>query len=157
MPYPEHVRGRANPKSSTGRLDIFTRVITDGGYNFDDIPPGYEGRLYLEVVPLSFPVRVKEDLALNQLRLTVGNPRLTDNQIRETHRRSPLLFDKRGRAIPPKDLALSDGLFLSLDLEGDETRHVGYRPRGDAPLTRLDERTSSGPGTVLGAGQQRRR
>src|SRR5919199_2667278 len=69
---PPEVRGRTNPKSSTGRLDVFTRVITDESSRFDEIAPGYRGRLYLEVVPLSFTVRVKHGLALNQLRLSTG-------------------------------------------------------------------------------------
>ena len=56
---PAHVRGKANPKSSTGRVDVFTRVITDYGHRFDEIAPGYDGPLYLEVVPLSFPIRVQ--------------------------------------------------------------------------------------------------
>ena len=59
---PPTVRAKANPKSSTGRVDVFTRVITDGSYRFDEVAAGYEGGLYLEVVPLSFPVRVREDL-----------------------------------------------------------------------------------------------
>ena len=54
---------------------MFTRVITDGSYRFDEIAAGYAGQLYLEVVPLSFTVRVREDLALNQLRLAVGRAR----------------------------------------------------------------------------------
>src|SRR6476469_7630764 len=62
---PAGVRGKANPKSSTGRLDVFTRVITDESYRFDEIADAYDGQLYLEVVPLSFPVRVREDLSLN--------------------------------------------------------------------------------------------
>ena len=79
---PPGVRGKANPKSSTGRLDVFTRVITDRSYQFDEIAAGYQGRLYLEVVPLSFTVRVREDLTLNQLRLSVGRGELGDQQIR---------------------------------------------------------------------------
>ena len=70
---PPNMRGKANPKSSTGRIDVFTRVITDESYRFDEIASGYDGPLYLEVVPLSFPVRVREDLSLNQLRLSVGS------------------------------------------------------------------------------------
>src|SRR6478736_9509889 len=89
---PPKVRGKANPKSSTGRIDVFTRVITDESYKFDEIASGYDGPLYLEVVPLSFPVRVREDLSLNQLRLSVGRPELTDDDIRELHRHRPLLF-----------------------------------------------------------------
>ena len=56
---PEGMRAKTNPKSSTGRLDVFTRVITDESYRFDEIADGYDGPLYLEVVPLSFPVRVE--------------------------------------------------------------------------------------------------
>src|SRR5688572_1277159 len=57
---PSNVRGRSNPKSTTGRLDIFTRVISDGTPRFDEIGAGYEGPLYLEISPQSFPVRVHE-------------------------------------------------------------------------------------------------
>src|SRR5438477_4454789 len=78
---PQDVRGKANPKSSTGRLDVFTRIVTDEGFRFDEIRAGYRGRLYLEVVPLSFTVRVKQGLALNQLRLAIGRSRLTDDEI----------------------------------------------------------------------------
>ena len=69
---PAGIRGKANPKSSTGRADVFTRVITDDSARFDEIAAGYHGGLWLEVVPLSFPIRVREDLTLNQLRLAVG-------------------------------------------------------------------------------------
>ena len=69
---PARVRAKANPKSSTGRLDVFTRVITDGNHRFDEIPAGYRGRLYLEVVPRSFAVRVEQRMSLNQLRLRLG-------------------------------------------------------------------------------------
>lgn len=133
---PPGVRGKANPKSSTGRIDVFTRVITDRSYRFDEIAPGYEGRMYLEVVPLSFAVRVREDLTLNQLRLSVGRSELTDAEILEHHRREPLLF-VGGRALPPEEITLSNGLFLSLDLHGDPSGHVGYRARENAPLLDL--------------------
>jgi dCTP deaminase len=130
---PPTVRGKANPKSSTGRLDVFTRVITDESYRFDEVAFGYRGRLYLEVVPLSFPVRVREDLCLNQLRLSVGRAALTDTELRSFHQCQPLLF-KRGRPVADKQLALADGLFLSLDLHGDRAGRVGYRARDNAPL-----------------------
>src|ERR671918_655697 len=57
---PPSVRARANPKSSTGRLDVFTRVITDRNHRFDEIPVGYRGKLYLEIVPRSFAIHVKQ-------------------------------------------------------------------------------------------------
>ena len=69
---PKRIRGRANPKSSTGRLDIFTRMITDLNVGFDEVRLGYHGPLYLEIVPLSFTIRVQTGLALNQLRLVEG-------------------------------------------------------------------------------------
>jgi len=69
---PPDVRGRTNPKSSTGRLDIFTRVISDFSHRFEDITPGYKGGLYLEVVPRSFTIKVKTGQTLNQLRLFRG-------------------------------------------------------------------------------------
>jgi dCTP deaminase len=129
---PPEIRGKANPKSSTGRLDVFTRVITNESFRFDEIRPGYQGRLYLEVVPLSFTVRVRQGLALNQLRLSVGRSRLTDDEIRALHRDHPLLYQE-GRPVPHEDLAASDGLFLSLDLRGDANGRVGYRAKDFAP------------------------
>jgi dCTP deaminase len=133
---PPGVRGRANPKSSTGRIDVFTRVITDRSYRFDEIAEGYEGPLFLEVVPLSFAVRVREDLSLNQLRLSVGRTALSDDEIREFHRRSPLQV-RRGTPVPADQLALANGMFLGLDLRGDERGHVGYQARESAPLLDL--------------------
>jgi dCTP deaminase len=130
---PAGIRGKANPKSSTGRIDVFTRVITDNSFRFDEIADGYEGPLYLEVVPLSFPVRVREDLTLNQLRLSVGRAELDDDDVRAFHREQPLLFSK-GKAVSASKLALASGLFLGLDLRGDDAGHVGYRARDNAPL-----------------------
>lgn len=129
---PPGVRAKANPKSSTGRLDVFTRVITDKSFQFDEIRAGYRGRLYLEVVPLSFAVQVREGLALNQLRLIAGHPLLNDNELREEHKKTPLLF-VRGAPVDSEGLATSSGLFLSLDLRGDSASRVGYRARQNTP------------------------
>ncbi|WP_375477591.1 2'-deoxycytidine 5'-triphosphate deaminase [uncultured Jatrophihabitans sp.] len=133
---PQGVRAKANPKSSTGRADVFTRVITDESSRFDEVAAGYRGGLYLEVVPLSFPVRVREDLSLNQLRLSVGSTALDDQDVRDHHRDQPLLFAD-GFAVPDEQLALSNGLFLSLNLRGADDGRVGYRSRGSAPLLDL--------------------
>ena len=141
---PEAVRGRANPKSSTGRIDVFTRVITDESDRFDEIAPGYEGPLYLEVVPLSFAVRVRENLSLNQLRLSVGRPELTDDQLRDLHRDRPLLF-KDDKPVPDQELAVANGLFMSLDLTGDAAGRVGYRARSNAPLLDLTNKEPVDP------------
>ena len=138
---PPGVRGKANPKSSTGRADVFTRVITDGSYRFDEIADGYEGGLYLEVVPLSFPIRVREDLSLNQLRLSVGRSGMDDDELRAFHAGQPVLF-LDGAPVPTDELALSGGLFLGLDLRGDKEGRVGYRARDSPPLLDL---TRAGP------------
>jgi len=129
---PTEIRGKANPKSSTGRLDVFTRVITDESFRFDEIRPGYRGRLYLEVVPLSFTVRVQQGLSLNQLRLSVGRARLTDEEIRTLHGEETLLY-RAGMPVPDRELAVSDGLFLGLDLRGDASGRVGYRAKDFTP------------------------
>jgi dCTP deaminase len=130
---PSDVRARTNPKSSTGRLDVFTRVITDHSYQFDEIAPGYEGRLWLEVVPLSFTVRVKHRQALNQLRLARGTTTLTDAELEARHAQEPLLY-RHGSPVPATQLATANGLFLSLDLRGDEQGRVGHQAKGNAPL-----------------------
>jgi dCTP deaminase len=136
---PEQVRAKANPKSSTGRADVFTRVITDQGSRFDEIAAGYRGGLYLEVVPLSFPVRVREDLSLNQLRLSVGSTVLSDEEVLAHHLEEPLLFAD-DVAVPAEQMALANGLFLSLNLRGAaDDRRVGYRSRGSAPLLDMSQ------------------
>ena len=77
-------------------------MITDYGHRFDEIAPGYDGPLYLEVVPLSFPIRVKQHLSLNQLRLMVGRSTLTDEELAARHRDDPILFRGRPRRRPPR-------------------------------------------------------
>jgi dCTP deaminase len=131
---PPHVRARTNPKSSTGRLDVFTRVITDGGAQFDEVAEGYKGRLWLEVVPLSFTVRVREGLPLNQLRLLTGdNISLGEDELKALHRDNPILY-QGGLAVPERALRISGGLFLGLDLEGDANGRVGHEAKRDTPL-----------------------
>jgi dCTP deaminase len=135
---PPTVRARTNPKSSTGRLDVFTRVISDESWRFDEIRAGYSGRLFLEVVPLSFTVRVRQGLALNQLRLIAGKAALSDEDLHERHAKDPLLF-RDGEPLPDDQLATADGLFLSLDLRGDDAGSVGFRAKDHAPLIEMGE------------------
>ncbi len=141
---PQDMRARANPKSSTGRADVFTRVITDYGARFDDIRSGYAGPLYLEVVPLSFAIRVHRGLTLNQLRLSVGDASLSDADIRKEHAEGPLLT-VGGRAVKSGDLQLSSGLFLGLNLRGSKAKGVGWQARGSAPLLDLGRTRASDP------------
>jgi dCTP deaminase len=125
---PPEIRGKANPKSSTGRLDVFTRVITDRQHRFDEIQPGYRGRLYLEIVPRSFAVRVKTGLSLNQLRLVRGDARMNDAAVRQLQAEFPLLY-LDSHPLRDSELALADGLFLSVDLDGHGEQIVGYRAK----------------------------
>jgi dCTP deaminase len=136
---PDPVRAKANPKSSTGRLDVFTRVLTDRNHRFDEIAAGYSGKLYLEVVPRTFAIRVKTGLALNQVRLIDGDGRLSDRELLDLHGQAPLLF-RDSRALEPGSLSLGDGLFLSLDASGGPQSTVGYRAKKNSlpiDLTRV--------------------
>lgn len=135
----DSVRAKANPKSSTGRLDIFTRVISDNSFMFDEIASGYHGHLYLEVVSRTFPVRIKPGLTLNQLRLMVGRTTLNDDQIRRLHQRDPLLF-RHGLALRDDEIAISNGLFMGLDLGPDSGNElVGYSAKGDSTVIDLSK------------------
>jgi dCTP deaminase len=125
---PPEVRGRANPKSSTGRLDVFTRVISDRNNRFDEIAAGYHGPLYVEIVPRTFAIRVRSGLSLNQLRLVAGSPRLTDQEMLAVHEEFPLLY-LDSHPLRASELAVSDGLFLSVDLSGSREHLVGYRAK----------------------------
>ena len=132
---PKGIRGRTNPRSSTGRLDVFTRVITDMGGHFDEVRDGYEGELFLEVVPMSFTIKVRTGITLNQLRLMSGIARLSDDELLDLSKRDPIIYP--GDSSEPGDLAVvSDGLFLSVDLSGKS--FVGYRAKKSTALLDLD-------------------
>jgi dCTP deaminase len=136
---PGELRAKANPKSSTGRLDVFTRVLTDRNHRFDEIAAGYHGKLYLEVVPRTFAIRVKTGLALNQVRLICGDSRLSDEQLVALHRTLPLLY-LDSQPLAESALSLGNGLFLSLDVSGSPESIVGYRAKKNSlpiDLTRV--------------------
>jgi len=136
---PVEVRGRSNPKSTTGRLDIFTRVITDRSGRFDEIRAGYDGPLYLEVSPQSFPVRVQAGLSLNQLRLLAGSASLDDDGLRALYGATPLLYDDdTDRPIPLDRAVFNDGLCMGVDLSGRRTDGIiGYRAHPNPPAVDL--------------------
>jgi dCTP deaminase len=142
---PKEVRGRTNPKSSTGRLDIFTRVVTDLHVGFDEIRAGYDGPLFLEIVPRSFTIRVQTGLSLNQLRLMTGRPLVSDAGLRTLHRKTPLLFHngesgEADRPLSVKELRVDNGLFLSVDLRGAGEQAesiVGYRAKKNSHVIDL--------------------
>ncbi len=132
---PADISGKANPKSSTGRLDIFTRLITDEGRQFEIVPSGYKGRLYAEVVPRTFSVVVRQGERLSQLRLFQGEYRPSDQLLRNLESVEALVFHPdESRA----EAEIQNGLRLSVDLEGiDGSSVIGYRARRNAPLVDL--------------------
>ncbi len=130
---------RTNPKSTTGRLDIFTRLVTDYSHRFEEIAPGYSGPMYLEVVPKSFPIRVQTGQSLNQLRIRHGSGKLTDDELLRTHALSPLLFDEHNRPVSDKDLKVDNGMFMSVDLRGNGEGIIGYRARKNRAVIDLNK------------------
>ena len=134
---PPQIRGKANPKSSTGRLDIFTRVITDKSFMFDEVRSGYQGHLYLEIVPRTFTIRVRAGLSLNQLRLMAGHNGLSDNEIKALHARIPLLF-RNGLALTSEQISVSNGLFMGLHLGKEGGKElIGFRAKENSELIDL--------------------
>jgi dCTP deaminase len=126
---PADLSGVANAKSSTGRLDLLTRTITDGGTEFDRIPPGYRGPLWAEVCPRSFPVLVRAGMRLNQLRLRRGAAVLDDAALAALHARSPLVD---GAAV------IDGGLGFSVDLRPGAGGLAGWRAKPHAGVIDLD-------------------
>src|SRR5688572_24276967 len=113
---PSDISGKSNPKSSTGRLDIFTRLIADGGTEFESVPEGYSGKLYLEIVPRTFSVLAQQGARLNQMRFVRGNPPPSDQKLDELQARDSLVYSD---AETPMAAIVNDGLWISVDLEGD--------------------------------------
>lgn len=138
---PPDVRGRTNPKSSTGRVDVFTRVITERGGRFDEIPAGYTGRLYLEVFSRSFTIKVGAGLTLNQLRLVAGGGDLAldDGALAGLHEHDPILFGPTGGPLGG-DLVVAGGLFVGVDLSAKGAGGVGYKARRNSKLLDLSKR-----------------
>ncbi|MEQ1776534.1 MAG: 2'-deoxycytidine 5'-triphosphate deaminase [Burkholderiales bacterium] len=135
---PADISGKSNPKSSTGRLDIFTRLIADGGTEFESVPEGYRGKLYLEIVPRTFSVLAQQGARLNQMRFVRGNPPPSDQKLDELNTLDAIVYSD---ADTPMTAIVNDGLWISVDLEGEKGNEgagiVGYRAKQHAPLIDL--------------------
>lgn len=127
---PQAVSASANPKSSTGRLDVFTRVIADGVSAFDLVPAGYTGPLYAEICPQTFPIVVRRGSKLSQLRFRHGDPRETDEGLLDLQTRETLVSGAKAD--------IHDGIALSVDLEGDGSGLVGYRAKRHTGVVDVD-------------------
>ncbi len=136
---PESISGLANPKSSTGRLDIFTRLIADHADVFDSVHGKYEGKIYAEISPCSFSIRVRKGSRLNQMRFRRRHPAqsenskfsLSDRDLQKRHAEQPLVEG---------DINLRNGLILSVDLGGElESGLIGYRAQRYSGVIDVDE------------------
>ncbi len=133
---PRDISGKANPKSTTGRLDVFIRLITDDGVEFERVPPGYKGRLYAEIVSRTFTVAVRAGMRLNQLRFVRGNPVSSDNRIRRLDEEQQLIYmDEES----PVKASVDRGLRITVNLEGSSPDEViAYKARKHAPAIELE-------------------
>ena len=130
------IRGFANPKSSTGRLDILTRLIVDRGAAFDAVPAGYSGPLYVEVAPRAFSVRVRQGSRLNQIRFRRGTPVVPPTELERLLDQGELVH---GEAREGKLLAADRKLGVTIDLKGDGLGGpVGYRAKKHADWIDLE-------------------
>ena len=141
---PNTIHARANPKSTTGRLDVFTRVVTDLNAGFDEIRAGYRGPLYLEVVPRSFAIKVRTAQSLNQIRFVRGEAATTDQALKNLHRDEPLLYHNNWSRKPlgTKEFRTDKGLFLRIDLKGEDgsdSNIIGYRAKKNSHVIDLSK------------------
>ena len=134
---PLGVQAVTNAKSSTGRLDLLTRVITDQGTEFDRVPEGYDGPLYAEICPRSFSVLVRPGMRLNQIRFRRGHAVLSDSELAALHARETLV---------PDTPVISDGLGFSVDLRPDDSDLLGFRAKPHTGVIDLDRIGAYAPG-----------
>ena len=130
---PEGISAAANPKSSTGRLDIFTRVIADHAREFDKIPEGYEGPLYAEISPRSFSILARTGSRLSQIRFRSGPALASDEIIAMLHESEALISSDKAN--------IDNGIALSVDLSGGEPagQPVGFRAKRHSGLIDVDK------------------
>jgi len=132
---PNEISGKANPKSTTGRLDIFTRLLTDYGTEFDRVPAGYKGPLYAEIVSRTFTVGIRAGMRLSQLRFVRGNPLFRDSNISKLDEAETLVY--MDEDSPAKAL-VDRGLRVTVNLDGEPGEVVAYKAKKNAPAIELD-------------------
>jgi dCTP deaminase len=128
---PPDLSAATNPKSSTGRIDVFTRVIADRAREFDAAEPGYHGPLYAEISPRTFPVLVRPGARLSQVRFRKGEARLSDRELLDLHASS--------RLVTSAEPSVQDGVAVSVDLSGFGPQNlVGFRAKRHTGLVDVD-------------------
>ena len=133
---PGGISGRANPKSTTGRLDIFTRLITDYGTEFDSVGPGYKGNLYAEIVSRTFTVGIRAGMRLSQLRFVEGTAESKDPELKKLDRQETLVYLDDD---PAKARLERGSLRITVNLEASHPNEIiAYKARSNAPLVEMD-------------------
>lgn len=140
---PADIGAYANNKSSTGRIDLQTRVLADGTPRYDKIPEGYHGELWLEVIPKSFDVKVRAGDSLNQTIFYADRRLLNGDEMRALYQQSPLLWQQDGNPVPMKH-ALYDGgegeaLLMTLDLDQPIAGYVSRKNFRPVDLARIGQ------------------
>ena len=134
---PKSISAISNPKSSTGRIDVLTRVICDGASSFDSIPAGYKGPLFLEICPQMFPIIVRRGSRLSQVRFRVGDTRLNAEEHRRLQKTDLILHDKDGSI---KDAEIGEVVPLTVDLQGATPGStIAYRAKRHAGAIDVDK------------------
>ena len=133
--FTDDLNGVANPKSSTGRLDVFTRLIVDGAQEFEDVPTGYSGPLYVEISPRTFSILVRTGSRLNQLRIRRGYSVTTDKEMEILQKHVGLVRTEGDNNLPDK---IKNGVPLSVDLVGEKGL-IGYKARKHSRLIDVDK------------------
>jgi len=132
---PADYSAKANPKSTTGRLDIFTRLITDYADSFDVVPSGYKGSLFVEVVPKTFEIRLRQGARLNQLRVRRKGPRPADTNVQRLHDEEGLVFIHGEKAQPEIE---GGGIWVHLDLTPRREGVVGYKAKKQTAIIDIE-------------------
>lgn len=126
--FPQGFSAKFSPKSSTGRADVFVRVLADGVSRFDHVPDGYQGQLYLEITPLSFPIIIRPGISLVQMRIRTGDARLSGSEVAMIHAQDGIFLNKTGGVIPAHDLKQAEhGIYMHVDLTRDPVGFVSRK------------------------------
>jgi len=134
---PDGVSAKCNPKSTTGRLDIFTRLITDYGEDFEWVRSGYRGRLYAEVVPRTFSVVLSAGMKLSQMRFLLGDPSSDDRSLRALDRQHGLVYLAEDNRV---EAEIEEGLWIRVSTQPDSPGEVvAYKARSNAPVIDLSK------------------
>ena len=127
---PDNISAVANAKSSTGRLDILTRLISDNSSCFDQIRKGYKGKVYVEIAPISFSITIKEGITLNQLRFHNEQQIITDRQLEKLNTRFNIVENAT---------QIDNGITISVNLKGKENEPIGFKARKSCPAINLSK------------------